>query len=250
MLWVGGEDDAVKAGWRNPHCTALDVADVLMKPLEAVRHRARFLRLKKNFSIPPRLIDDSCGVARLLMPGGNNHVVILDSPDLGWFLTYPRGWFTHIDASGGIYVYSIGKPIKKLHRVLLGLGSNVPMVDHKNHNGLDNRRDNLRLATSAQNNHNSRRRKYANSQFKGVWLHAASGRYTGVITDPIGKRRSIGYYDDESQAARAHDALARHYRGSFAFQNIPSDPLSEAEIASIPSLSREMSRRHREEDAT
>jgi hypothetical protein len=130
--------------------------------------------------------------------------------------------------------------------MILGLGPYVPLVDHINRNGLDNRVANLRTATSAQNCHNSGRRNFSASQYKGVWRHV-SGLFGGAITDPSGVRRSIGYYHTERQAARAHDALARHYRGEFAFQNIPDDPMTGQEISSNVSLAREFDRHQREE---
>ena len=60
-----------------------------------------------------------------------------------------------------------------MHRVIMGAAEGL-FVDHINHNGLDNRKANLRLATAAQNAWNSVRGKRGSSKYKGVAWDAAS----------------------------------------------------------------------------
>ncbi len=66
--------------------------------------------------------------------------------------------------------YPGGEPrVIYMHRLVLGLTDPKVYCDHTNHNGLDNRRKNLRSATNAQNQHNRRKsRATCSSQYKGV----------------------------------------------------------------------------------
>lgn len=93
-------------------------------------------------------------------------------------------------------------------------------VDHVNHNGLDNRRSNLRPATNSQNAAN--RRPYAgrSSRFKGVSWDKQKSRWFVLIT-VNGRRRYLGRFRDEEAAARAYDAAARELFGGFACLNFP-----------------------------
>lgn len=91
--------------------------------------------------------------------------------------------------------------------------------DHKNGNGLDNRRDNLRLATPTQNNRNRRKQRSAtSSRYKGVSRKGA--RWLTQIR-VSGRVVRLGTFRDEWEAARAYDQAARRYHGPFACVNFP-----------------------------
>jgi len=97
------------------------------------------------------------------------------------------------------------------------------MVDHRNHNGLDNRRGNLRIATRGQNTCNCGKRKGCSSMFKGVCFHKNSRRrkhWDGYI-NVSGRRISLGCFMTEAEAAKAYDAAAKKYHGEFARLNFP-----------------------------
>jgi hypothetical protein len=95
-----------------------------------------------------------------------------------------------------------------------------PRTDHIDHDGLNNQRSNLRSATMAQNKHNSRPLLGRSSTFKGVYLYPRTGRWAAHIY--IGHRRKfLGYFADEQEAARAYDAAALAVRGEYAFLNFP-----------------------------
>lgn len=104
----------------------------------------------------------------------------------------------------------------QMHRFILELPPRTPWVDHINHNGLDNRRGNLRTVTPSQN-HMNRRTNYGKSRFKGVYLNQR-GLWVAQITVD-GKQQRIGQYATEEEAARARDRRAKQLHGDHALLN-------------------------------
>lgn len=107
-----------------------------------------------------------------------------------------------------------------LHRVVLSRMLNRELssdeiVDHINGNGLDNRRENLRLATHSQNLRNSRVSVSSTSGYKGVhWIKRAQ-KWQAMIT-ANGKRKYLGSFDTAEEAHAAYCAAANFYYGDFA----------------------------------
>jgi hypothetical protein len=92
-------------------------------------------------------------------------------------------------------------------------------TDHINHDGLDNRRVNLRSCTQAENQHNQQPRKKAKSSvFKGVCYSKNGDKWQSYITVNR-KIINIGYFLSEIKAALAYDEAARKYYGEFAHTN-------------------------------
>jgi hypothetical protein len=93
------------------------------------------------------------------------------------------------------------------------------LIDHRNHNGLDNRPGNLRLATHIENNRNMRKQKpKSTSRYKGVDRVKATGKYRARIA-VAGHRLFLGSFNDELSAAKAYDQAAVKYFGEFACLN-------------------------------
>jgi hypothetical protein len=109
----------------------------------------------------------------------------------------------------------------KMHREVIQPPSGM-VVDHINHNGLDNRKANLRLATHQQNifNRTYKNKKGSSSKYKGVsWTpHVKMWRVRVWMNY---KSKNIGYFKDEIEAAKAYDEAVKKYHGEFAVLNFP-----------------------------
>lgn len=116
---------------------------------------------------------------------------------------------------------SIGKGKTRgvlMHRKVMGAHGKI-VVDHINHNGLDNRKVNLRFATYSQNSMNCRmRKKTGTSKYKGVRYIKRINRWTASITYNR-KQKYLGSFACEKAAAEAYNEAAKKYHGEFAVLN-------------------------------
>ena len=106
-----------------------------------------------------------------------------------------------------------------LHRFLMDAPPGME-VDHKNGDGLNCQRYNMRLATRAGNSKNQNKHSNNTSGFKGVCFDKKRGKYRAKICAD-GVHHHLGFYDDPVDAARTYDAAARKLHGDFAALNFP-----------------------------
>lgn len=93
-------------------------------------------------------------------------------------------------------------------------------VDHKDGNGLNNQKSNLRKCTSSQNKANRRREKDNRSGYKGVCWHSLSGKWMARV-GVNNKSVYLGLYTTAEEAAKARDKAALEHFGEFARLNFP-----------------------------
>jgi len=95
------------------------------------------------------------------------------------------------------------------------------VIDHINHDGMDNRMANLRAATYSQNMcHRKKRAGAKQSKYKGIYCRNRDRKWQALIT--INRKRiHLGYFHGEIEAAKAYDAAAKKYHGQFACLNFP-----------------------------
>lgn len=120
-----------------------------------------------------------------------------------------------------------------MHIMLLGKKPGLD-IDHINHNGLDNRRTNLRHVTRQQNMFNSRGYKKRTSIYKGVCQGKKNkkyGRWVSYIKHN-GKTIYLGSFTDEVSAAKAYNNAAIEKFGKFAcLNNLPARCASFTDIS-------------------
>lgn len=143
-------------------------------------------------------------------------VALVDDSDLEFLLQWK--WCAHRKANTTYavrsqYTCGVWKTIA-MHTAITGYA----YVDHKNGNGLDNRRANLREATVLSNNHN--RRPDAGHAFKGVTPVKDRWRARILLS---GRRVSLGTFSTPEEAARAYDRAAHQQDPEFSYLNFPSE---------------------------
>ena len=119
------------------------------------------------------------------------------------------------------YVASGGKRKEnnlRLHRYIMGV-ENEPSkvyIDHKDHNTLNNRKENLRVCNNSKNQMNKRIPKNNTSGFKGVSFHKLSGKWRVRITID-GETHYLGLFEDKEDAIKTRIEAEEEYFGEFRF---------------------------------
>lgn len=173
--------------------------------------------------------DDGSGVRKIGLTRGL--VAIVDAEDYERVAEF--NWYAvPSDPPGGFYAVRgtrIGGKYRNvfMHNELLGIQSGGSLeVDHKDHDGLNNRRDNIRLVERFQNMRNRRKLTAKTSAFKGVYWKKANliweARIAAGVMLPSGKRKQLilGQFRSETDAARAYNDAAVEHFGEFAVLNI------------------------------
>jgi hypothetical protein len=141
--------------------------------------------------------------------------LLVDDEDFEWVSKYR--WFEHRNG----YVrrnHTFTDGVRRswmIHRAILNAPKGT-QVDHINGNKLDNRRENLRLATPAENTRNRKPPKYNTTGYKGVC--PGEGRFKSYI-QVSGKQAHLGYFDTAEDAARMYNFWAKDIYGEFAWLN-------------------------------
>lgn len=163
-------------------------------------------------------------MASVEIPLSQGKVALIDEEDLPLVAGY--SWHVYHKSDSHLW-YAVAwipgcRPKRKigLHNLIVG----APRVDHRNGNGLDNRRENLRECTQRQNIRNTRKRASA-SRFKGVTFQRDRATHAKPWLAQIkGERKqNLGRYATEEEAARAYDRAASTMFGEFAKLNFPTE---------------------------
>jgi hypothetical protein len=149
-------------------------------------------------------------------------VALIDDADYALVCQYR--WYPALMRSPNRKVwYAVSHPEVRtlsMHRFILD-AADGELVDHRDHDGLNNQRENLRIATHAQSNANRRSYPGTTSQFKGVIWYASRRLWRATI-GVNGSTFFLGDYDDETIAALAYDMAASRLYGEFACLNFPA----------------------------
>jgi hypothetical protein len=156
-------------------------------------------------------------VGAKLIPLSKGKYALIDEEDFDLINRF--SWSTNV-ASHTCYAYAhIGKEGRwSMPRLLLGIEDSKVLVDHIDHNGLNNRRSNLRVCTHAENGRNKKKSINRSSEYKGVSRAVIHKKWTAAIKFND-KTKHIGCFELEIDAAKAYDAKAVELFGEFACLN-------------------------------
>ena len=129
----------------------------------------------------------------------------------------PEGWFLSVTEHGYAVIQKYipetkGYERKYLHRHISDAPHGVD-VDHINGDRLDNRKENLRICSHAQNSRN--RKPQPGRKCKGVSFYNRRGLWRAYIVVD-GRQKHLGYWDNKLDAMVAYNAGAVIYHGEFA----------------------------------
>lgn len=127
-------------------------------------------------------------------------------------------WYLWVGETNN-YAHSKRFKLIRMHRLIMGITDPKIKIDHRNRNGLDNRKENLRIATNSQNTCNKGPYKNRSSMFKGVYWDKKWRKWVVQITPPGKKIMHIGSFVNEKDAALAYNQAAKKYHGEFAYLN-------------------------------
>lgn len=150
------------------------------------------------------------------IPLTRGKVAIIDAADVplvdGW------NWCAVPSTTGGWYAYCSGNKKVRLHQYLKPAPAGF-VIDHRDRDGLNCRRSNLRFATAKQNAQNKRRPRIGTGAYKGVSRHGGGWRARIVAENG---RLALGTFQTAEMAADAYDRAALELFGEFAVLNFPA----------------------------
>jgi len=142
-----------------------------------------------------------------------------------WRLFHPTPNLKYGTAYSGPYVArSTGVNQVLIHRLIMGFPEGM-FIDHINGNGLDNRKENLRVCTPSQNCMNKKLRSDSTTGYKGVYKIKSSTNKSpyrasiGLPGDRGKNKKSLGYFPTAWEAALAYNEAATRLFGEYAYLN-------------------------------
>jgi hypothetical protein len=117
--------------------------------------------------------------------------------------------YVQVELNNVTYMYH--RIVWEMHNGPIPIGMHI---DHIDRNRLNNKIENLRLATRSQNRANSKLHSNSTTGFKGVHK-TPSGKFQARISDGT-RKRYIGLFDSAEEAAEAYKFVAKELHGEFA----------------------------------
>ena len=147
--------------------------------------------------------------------------ILIDTDDLDKFIKFKKTWSVYKPAKSRTH-YATARLKKEdkwgsidVHRFLMNPEKGL-VVDHINGNGLDNRKENLRVVTQAQNKQNLRGAQIDNKTgVRGVFFDTRSNRYVAQVHS----RRKLLFWKSFNTLDEAELAVKEARKKYFQFSN-------------------------------
>lgn len=211
--WTKKEISFIKKNYALMSNKELSLA--LNKTISSVSHKIFRLNLSKKQLRKEifKPVDNKDGTYSIPLTGPKFRfkLATIDQRDLKLISKY----FWYGNKKGKDIIYAATKINSKMiymHNLIM----QEKYIDHIDHNGLNNTRKNLRIATPQQNSFNSRKLKNTKNKYKGVYFHKICNKFQVQI-----QGKSIGYFKNEIDAAVVYDEKAKELFGEFACLNFP-----------------------------
>ncbi len=194
---------------------AYDAASIKYHGLNGVTNKELKLNPRKKIEIlwKPTKFDDP-SIKPGMVPLGHGKYAYVDLEDYDKVMKH--GWSCSGKSYSGYAIASIGGKSISLHEFIVGSQDNK-IIDHKDRNKLNCRRENLRFCTRLKNSYN-KTRKDSNPGLVGV-RKRSNNKWRAVINVER-KRIHLGYFRTEEEAVAARDEAAKKYHGEFAVLNL------------------------------
>ena len=156
------------------------------------------------------------------IPLTKGYVALVDDEDFD--RVNARKWYAVITPWGDVYAKSMlskkenpstSRKSYAIHRFILGISDSNIEVDHIDGNTMNNSRNNLRIANSAENSRNRGKNKNNKSGYKGVYFHKNYGKWAALICVNY-QKFNLGYFDTPEDAYEAYKIAALELHGDFA----------------------------------
>lgn len=153
------------------------------------------------------------------IPLTQGQFALVDDADFDWLNQWK--WCFYKDGRTGYAgrAIKIAKTRKNkvilMHRLIL---KSKHRTDHRDGDGLNNQRNNIRPASSSQNNRNRCSALGSSSKYLGVSWKKYQKRWVAQIKDKFVIH--LGYFIHEIDAAKAYNKAAQKYHGEFARLNV------------------------------
>jgi len=171
------------------------------------------------------------------VPLTRGKIALIDAVDAARIL--PLKWHA-CKGKGGLWYAQHGSrhagTYARMHQMVLGVVPNgrATIIDHINHDGLDNRRLNLRVVSNSTNSQN-RRNGRGKSGYLGVVARKHAKRPTWSATAySNGKHIHLGDYYTPEEAARVYDAKVIELHGLLARVNFAAEGVNVEQLTAPP----------------
>lgn len=146
----------------------------------------------------------------------NGQIILVDDDDYDRLIKI--NWSAEKQKTGNYYGINRKRKTGRLyiHRMIMNLTDKNLYVDHIDGNGLNNKKENLRIVTCLQNSWNKKSKYNSSSKFLGVCKCGKKWMATIKYKD---EKKVIGTYNCEKEAALNYNIWAAKYFGEYAKLN-------------------------------